>query len=458
MKRVALINPPAPRPILRDYFCTSAPKAGYYWHPIDLLLLSGRLASTADLVVVDAAAEGLDGGQTMERLGNARLSAAVFLAAAGFDADLEFAARLKAGKADIVVALGEEMLGDPRGMLGRHPWLDAVLLDFTSDALVRRLDGERAAVPGVVSRDDGAIRESKEPARGTFTAPPAEHSRFPLDAYRLPFAVPHPWASVLSNFGCPFRCAYCNSGTFGFRLREPSDFGEELDVVSALGIRHVFVRDMTFAADRAHGLEICRVLSGRGLTWNCYGRIDRVDRELLGRMAAAGCVMIHYGVESAASDLEKAHHRGAGVERAEEAFAWSREAGIAAGAHFILGLPGETEEDVEKTIAFARRLRPDYASFNIFTPRAGSRLARDLEKEGRVAATGGAPRDCSFGEYRLTGGIPPDRLERLRRRAVISFYADPRFILRQTRRVRSLGQLAHLARSGLELLRGAGQG
>ncbi|MBI5528163.1 MAG: radical SAM protein [Deltaproteobacteria bacterium] len=456
MKRVALINPPAPRPLLRDYFCTSVPKTGYYWHPIDLLCLSGRLAAAADLVVVDAVAEGLDGGQVMARLGNARLSAAVVLAAAGFDADLEFAAQLKAGKAEVVVGLGEDMLGDPAGALGRHPFLDAVLTDFVGDALVRWLDGERAPVPGIVFLVGGGIRDAKEPARGMFVAPPAEHTRFPLDAYRLPFAVPHPWVSILSSFGCPFRCAYCNSGSFGYRLRDPANLAEELDVVSALGIRHVFVRDMTFAADRAHGEEICRVFEGRGLSWNCYCRIDRVDMDLLRRMAAAGCVMIHFGVESAASDLRTVFLRGAGVERAEEAFAWSREAGIAAGAHFILGLPGETEEDVEKTIGFARRLKPDYASFNIFTPRAGSKLARDLEKEGRVVDPAGAPRDCSFGQYRVAGGIPPGRFEKLRRRAVVSFYADPRYILRQARKVRSLSQLAHLACSGLQVLRGEG--
>ena len=451
MRRVALINPPAPGPLLRDYFCTSVAKTGYLWHPIDLLTLSGFVAGRHEPVVVDAVAEGLDGDAALTRLGRGGLLATVFLAAAGRPEDLAFAARVKEAKGGLLVGLGEELLGGPGEALERHPHLDAVVTDFTADSLVRWFDGERGGLPGIVWRDGDHVRGDAAPARGTFSIPPPEHAQFPLDGYRLPFAVAHPWATVLASFGCPFGCAYCNSGTFGYKARDPGNLAEELDLVQALGIRHVFVRDMTFAADRAHGAAIVDVLEGRGLTWNCHCRIDRVDQALLGSMAASGCVMIHFGVESASADLRAALGRGTGVERAADAFRWAREAGIGAGAHFILGLPGEDEADVGRTIALARSLRPDYASFNVYTPRAGSALARRLRDEGRLAP---GARDSSFGEYRVTGGIPPARLERLRRRAVLSFYADPRYLLRQAGRVRSLDGLLRLARAGLGVVAG----
>jgi radical SAM superfamily enzyme YgiQ (UPF0313 family) len=385
----------------------------------------------------------------MARLGDGPLHATVFLAGAGHPEDLAFAARVKAARGGALVGLGEELFGDPAAALAAHPALDAVVTDFTSDAAARWLSGERDGLRGIVWRDGGGVAGDPAPARGAFAIPTPEHARFPLDAYRLPFAVPHPWATVLASFGCPFACAYCNSGTAGYRPRDPDNLAEELDLVQALGIRHVFVRDMTFAADRAHGEAVCAVLRGRGLSWNCYCRVDRVDPALLAAMAAAGCVMIHFGVESATADLRGALGRGTGVERAEDAFRWAREAGIGAGAHFILGLPGETEADVGKTVALAKRLRPDYASFNVYTPRAGSTLGRRLDAEGRLAP---GERDSSFGGYRVTGGIDPARLERLRRRAVLSFYADPRFLLRQARKVRSLDGLARLARAGLGVL------
>src|SRR5262245_65093697 len=58
-KRVLLLNPPGRDLYIRDYFCSKTTKSNYLFHPIDLLALSGTLASRHETRVIDAIAERL---------------------------------------------------------------------------------------------------------------------------------------------------------------------------------------------------------------------------------------------------------------------------------------------------------------------------------------------------------------------------------------------------------------
>ena len=57
--RVLLLNPPGERTYIRDYLCSKTTKSNYLFHPIDLLVLSGTLASEHETEVLDAVCERL---------------------------------------------------------------------------------------------------------------------------------------------------------------------------------------------------------------------------------------------------------------------------------------------------------------------------------------------------------------------------------------------------------------
>ena len=52
---------------------------------------------------------------------------------------------------------------------------------------------------------------------------------------------------------------------------------------------------------------------------------------------------------------------------------------------FMIGLPTETAEDIDMTIALMRRLKPNYATFSIFTPYPGTELYDVLLRQGLVS-------------------------------------------------------------------------
>ena len=63
---ILLLNPPGKKCYLRDYYCTSISKSDYYYHPIDLLYLSGTLALEHDVAFMEALRRGLSNEETIQ--------------------------------------------------------------------------------------------------------------------------------------------------------------------------------------------------------------------------------------------------------------------------------------------------------------------------------------------------------------------------------------------------------
>jgi radical SAM superfamily enzyme YgiQ (UPF0313 family) len=113
--------------------------------------------------------------------------------------------------------------------------------------------------------------------------------------------------------------------------------------------------------------------------------------------------------------------------------------------NFILGLPGETMDDINRTIAFARRIPIDRAFFTLYLPLPGSPLFDELRAAGRLA--GLRYRDLRPGTRAapyLPDGIAPGGLRRALWRAYVSFYARPAILASMLREVRSPAHATYL--------------
>ena len=79
-------------------------------------------------------------------------------------------------------------------------------------------------------------------------------------------------------------------------------------------------------------------------------RADTINKELLKEMKDSGCFMLSFGVESLEQRVLDKVNKKVKVSQIEKAIRLSREAGIEVMAHIIVGLPGQTEESVKKTV------------------------------------------------------------------------------------------------------------
>ena len=188
-----------------------------------------------------------------------------------------------------------------------------------------------------------------------------------------------------------------------------------------------------------------------GFGWAAFVRADTSDDDLLAAMRRAGCHTVIFGVESGdetalvemKKDLTTAELR-AGFERA-------RRAGLRTAATILLGLPGETHERFERTLAIVRELAPDFLSVNVAVPRNGTALRREALNEGLVDPSV-APDQSGTTISIRPRAIAREDVMRMRSRAVREFYLRPRFIARRALDVRSIGELAMLATNARALL------
>jgi radical SAM superfamily enzyme YgiQ (UPF0313 family) len=166
------------------------------------------------------------------------------------------------------------------------------------------------------------------------------------------------WLPFQTRRGCPMDCSYCSTATIegsAVRKRSPASAVADLAHYAESGFRQVYFVDNTFNLPSAYAKELCREILERGLEirWRCILYPGKVDEELAGLMAEAGCGEVSLGFESGCDrilrNMNKRFDR-EGIRRTAEILA---RRGIRQLGFLLLGGPGETRESVLESLAFA---------------------------------------------------------------------------------------------------------
>jgi len=291
-------------------------------------------------------------------------------------------------------------------------------------------------VRGVIYRDaNGRIRSTPQ------SITPNELDELPFPAWDLlpnfPRAYPlavydypaGPVATIAASRGCPFHCKFCDTSTFGARVRyySPKKVFEMMKHLNTkYGVRHVLFVDDLFLASRLRTTELCNLIidSGLKMTWSCAARVDTVKPDLLALMKQAGCWQISYGLETGSDEMLRKMDKYARVDKSEQAVNWTAAAKIRVKGLFVLGYPGETGESIEMTKSFVRRIPMTIMNLTKFTPYPGSPVYRELY--------GTSIRDDHW--EKMNGmnfvwsppGISVDELDRHYLQVIRSFYGQKR--------------------------------
>lgn len=166
---------------------------------------------------------------------------------------------------------------------------------------------------------------------------------------------------LVARGGCPYRCPFCSaSHLWGGRrrMRPVPDIIDELKtVIDEYGATRVFFVDDILTLDRAWLFELLEAVEpfAGSLTWGCATRVDRVDAEMLARMAKAGCRGIQFGIESGAQEILDSVK---GIEKgtARQAVRWAVESGISVSCSFMIPFPEDTESTIAETAEFMSEL------------------------------------------------------------------------------------------------------
>lgn len=456
MGKILLLNPPGDKLYLRDYYCSHISKANYYWPPFDLMVQSGFLKRDFELEVLDANVLGLSEEETLLRIRKMNIDALLFLTGGvSWKKDFAFLKKLKREKPIPSVGIGDILFFSPQKFLQEYLFLDGVLLDFTSPSFSLWLKRkENIPFEDFVYRERGEIIEGGRTKKKVFSYPSPHYFLFPLKKYRLPYSLYRLFLPCLTDFGCPFSCPFCVGGKLGYKLRDLDNLLEDLSCIHSLGIRQIRFKDLTFGARREHTISLCEEMIKRKFhfKWICISRVDVLDEELLSLMKKAGCYLIQLGVETGEEKILKKYKKGITLGKVKETFRVCKKLKIQTLAHFILGLPEEREETLLRTIEFAKELDPDYASFNLAAPKAGTELREEALEKGYLKGEEDEVDNSLLYPSLETPLLSREALWRLRNKAIKEFYLRPSYLVKRLLKVRTFYGFKTLFREGISLL------
>jgi radical SAM superfamily enzyme YgiQ (UPF0313 family) len=209
---------------------------------------------------------------------------------------------------------------------------------------------------GLLFRKNGKVVSSGErPFITDLDAVPfPKYEKFELEKYILKEI------SIITSRGCPARCIFCPVNLVigkRMRFRSPVSVVDEIEYWLKRGYQF-YIADDNFTLKKDRVMKICDELAQRDLitaNMKCLNgvRADKVDKELLTRMKEVGFTTLAFGVESGSERILKTIQKGETLREIQAAVQIACDLGYDVTLFFIVGSPGETLEDVKKSIKFA---------------------------------------------------------------------------------------------------------
>jgi len=296
----------------------------------------------------------------------------------------------------------EECLADPN--------IDFVVIgegEITTSELVNTLEKgntmDLKKIEGIAFIENGktVITSPRPPIEDLDSLPfPARHL-LPMDKYfadvketPLRGEISKPWTTMITTRGCPYDCVFCTVHIVmgkKWRSRSPENVVDEIEqLIQTYRIRQIDFYDENMTLDKKRMENICDLIVEKKLDIDWYTpngvRADTLDLNLLRKMKKSGCKRIRVapesGVQRVVDQIVKKNQK---LTEVEKAVVLAKKVGIKVGCFFVLGLIGETKEDIQETINYAYKLRKlgaDKFYFSIATPIYGTELYEQAKQGG----------------------------------------------------------------------------
>lgn len=404
--------------------------ASYHFPIYQAYLAALMMREGLEVGVIDATLDLLDIPAFIRRLRLEKAAICVVeTSTPSFPFDLRTMRAIKEDLGIPVIAIGPHATIFHRELLAEYPCIDYIArgeYEATVTELVKRLrnGGDPRGVRGVSWRRDGAAvaNEDRPPIEDLDGLPWPARDLYRWDRYHEPSHLALPWITMITSRGCPYRCTYClwPQVMYGtkFRARSAENVANEMEYcIRRYAPGEIFFDDDTFTIGKRRVLEICDEILRRGIdvVWSCMGRVDTVDEEMLSRMRRAGCRKIKFGVETGSPVIMKTIRKGIDLARVPGAFETAKRCGLEVHGTFMIGLPGESAETVQETVALAKRLPNDSLQFSIATPFPGTEFFDYCKQRNLLVTEDWTDYDGTFGAV--------VRYENLSKKEIEAFHA-----------------------------------
>lgn len=246
--------------------------------------------------------------------------------------------------------------------------------------------------------------------------------------------------SIMTSRGCPYRCTFCSQSIMPIKWRSRSPesvLAEWRHLVEDFGAQEIGILDDSANIRVKRLEEMANLLIENNLNqvpWIFVNgiRANLASKELLGLLKKAGLKRTAFGVETGDPEIMKTIDKKIDMATIREAFANAKAVNLETIGFFIIGLPGETRESMQRTIDFAIELDPVIANFSMMTPYPGTKVYEIVKRQGRFLINDWE--DYVFFEQQARyemGEMTAELVEEMYRKAYRQFYLRPSPIIRR---------------------------
>jgi hopanoid biosynthesis associated radical SAM protein HpnJ len=368
-----------------------------FWYPT---WLAQPAALVPDSRLLDASADGLSIEQSRKLARDFDL-VIMHTSSPSFPTDAKFAKLLKQDNPAMLIGMvGAMTMVDPAGTLRAAAAVDFVCreeFDYTCRDVAA--GAPLAQVDGLSYRsDDGRIVHN--PPRPVlenmdelpFVAPIYRRD-LKIENYFIGYLL-HPYVSFYTGRGCRSKCTFClwpqTVGGHRYRVRSAEHVIAEVQWIkqNMPEVKEIMFDDDTFtdSSNFSRVEAIARGMGALGMTWSCNAKAN-VPYDILKVMKDNGLRLLLVGYESGDDQILRNIKKGLRTDIARRFTNDCRKLGILIHGTFILGLPGETAETIEKTIRFAKEINPHTIQVSLAAPYPGTTMYRQAVDNGWLQAT-----------------------------------------------------------------------
>lgn len=288
--------------------------------------------------------------------------------------------------------------------------------------------------------------------------PPPVRDMLPYKKYTSVIGKNDYVTTMITSRGCPYKCTFCKLG-FQKTLSHSAEYViEEFQRIYDMGIREIQVYDDTFTWSKKRLIDVCKGIVEREIKidWAIRDRVSSPTAETMEWLAKAGCSRIHFGVESGSDKTLKTVKKNITTAQAIDAFKLAKSFGIETLAYFMIGLPGETIDDMRETMDFSRKLDAGYSQFSVTVPYAGTEIYFEGLRRGIIPYDywidyAKRPVPNFTLPYFWEEFLNKEQLLKMRDEATRKFYFRPKYLWRELRKVSSLNELKRKAKMALNV-------
>jgi hopanoid biosynthesis associated radical SAM protein HpnJ len=365
-----------------------------YWYPVWLSYPAGMLPGSR---LLDAPPAHMPQAEVIQIAKDYEFLV-LFTSTVGFYSDVKILRAIKELNPDIKVAfVGPQVQIKPAESLMASADIDFVVRGEFDHAVVDYAKGvPLSQIQSVSYVSNGKVIHN--PSRPPMQTAELDELPFATDVYQhnvkiehynVPFLL-HPFVSFYTSRGCPALCTFClwpqTLSGHAWRTRSVENVAREFRQAHAMfpQAKEFFFDDDTFNIRKDRVLALCKEFKPVGFRWSCTARVHG-DYETLSAMADAGCRLLIVGFESGDAQILKNIKKGQTLEMGRNFVKNCKKVGIHVHGDFIVGLPGETKDTIEKTIDFAKELDCETIQVSMAHAYPGTELYDRGTSEGFLA-------------------------------------------------------------------------